>query len=482
MIEDESRHAAWMFFIEVCHYPEAFVERISDERLFFGRPHAATEGMMEPDRTGAQRLLIISDSYPPLVGGATRAAEQLALGMQGLGWQVQVATAWQQGSPDKEVLRGIPVARLRSVVSRIGAASADPFRYTPPPFPDPELAWRLRKLIREFNPTLVHSYGWITYSALVAVPRRVPLAVSARDYGYVCPKRTLLRFEEPCSGPEYKKCLACAPEFYGRPKSMVATFAVLSQRAWLRSRMDSLHSCSGFMQDLMEDYLLRGQKHDLAANVVIPDFHPEDETLPEVKLTSLVESLPATPFILFVGALRRAKGVEILLKAYAGLRNPRPPLVLIGSTAPDTPPIPPDVTVLHDLPFPAILEAWRRCLFGVCPSIWPEPLGNVVHEGMSQAKAVIGTVPGGHASMIRDGVSGLLVQSGNLEQLRDAMTALIDDEELRETLGHNVSVHASEFTAEVGLPLFRDFYEVTMHRERSIRPKRRGEAAPRPWA
>ena len=182
----------------------------------------------------------------------------------------------------------------------------------------------------------------------------------------------------------------------------------------------------------MERSLWNGDLSKPRVKTVIPDFRPLVQ--PSSAVDSLLAQLPSVPYILFVGALRRVKGVHVLFQAYAALPSSRPPLVLIGSMAPDTPNVGPGVTVLHDWPFAAVLEAWKRCLFGVSPSVWPEPLGNVVHEGMSEGKAIIGTTPGGHESMITDGVNGLLVPSGSVEHLRAAMLRLIEDVPFRESL------------------------------------------------
>ena len=93
------------------------------------------------------------------------------------------------------------------------------------------------------------------------------------------------------------------------------------------------------------------------------------------------------PFILFVGALRRVKGIVELCAAYERLESP-PPLVLAGPLAPDTPEsFPEGVSVLHSVPYPTVMAMWERALFGVFPSKWPEPLGNVVYEAMSKGRA-----------------------------------------------------------------------------------------------
>jgi glycosyltransferase involved in cell wall biosynthesis len=92
------------------------------------------------------------------------------------------------------------------------------------------------------------------------------------------------------------------------------------------------------------------------------------------------------------------------------------------------------------------------------PSRWPEPLGSVVHEAMSRGRAVIGTRPGGHEDMIEDGESGLLVPSGDVHSLREAMQRLIDDGEYRDRLGARAAERADEFTAEQVVPKFEALY------------------------
>src|SRR5664280_1953849 len=59
-----------------------------------------------------------------------------------------------------EVDRGASVHRLRSATSRLTRLSSDPTRYTPPPCPDPELTYRLRRLMRSQSLDLIYSYGW----------------------------------------------------------------------------------------------------------------------------------------------------------------------------------------------------------------------------------------------------------------------------------------------------------------------------------
>ncbi len=197
-----------------------------------------------------------------------------------------------------------------------------------------------------------------------------------------------------------------------------------------------------------------------ARNVVIPNFH-EDVTGEAVD-AEILDRLPAEPFILYVGAFRRIKGIEELFTAYGGLDAP-PPLVLVGTRAPDTPSRFPDgVVVLEDVPHATVMAMWERAMFGVFPTRIPEALGNVVHEAMSKGRAVIGTRPGGHEDMIDDGADGLLVPAGDSTALAAAISLLIEDAALRERLGAAASERARAYTPEVVMPEMELLYRQTI--------------------
>ncbi len=401
------------------------------------------------------RLLLLSDAYPPLIGGATRAAQQIATAMAARGDDVEVMTMWQPGLPMHEHDGPVAVHRLRSLTQRVPGLSTDHYQASPPPYPDPELTWRMRRIITRFDPDLIHSYGWLSYSLAVAlVGRNTPVLLSARDYAYFCSLRTLVRNGRPCDGPGMAKCLACASTHYGIVKGTTAATSVAGGRFLLRRIASGLHSNSSYVQQNVDLHLFRDQPPN--PDQVVPSWRDDSDpsTAPN---SSILDRLPDTPFILYVGALRVVKGLRQLFDAYAALDGP-PPLVLIGTQAPDTPPIPDSVLVLTDVPYQTVLACWDRALFGVFPSLWPEPLGKVVHEAMSRGKAVIGTTPGGHGEMISDGENGFLVPAGDVARLTAAMQILIDDDDLRQRMAVRSLDLSQAFTEASALPLLRALY------------------------
>jgi glycosyltransferase involved in cell wall biosynthesis len=443
---------------------EVTIPRI--ERLYEGLIQQASATPTQPDESDKMRLLFVTDTFPPFIGGAQRQLRMLARELRARGHMVTVATAWQVGMPAIEDYEGVMVYRLRQLRTAIPLLNRNPRQRHQPPFPDPIVVHGLRKLIKRTRPDLIYTYGWSAFSCAAAlIGKDIPLVVSARDYGYFCATRTFLFRNRACTGPAPLKCLGCAGRYYGMPKGWAAALGVYLSRQLLRRKISALQSVSTYMQDVMRRELLKGQESVTGstkiAQVVIPSFLTDEPAARDAEVSHYLQQLPSEPFILFVGALRRLKGLETLLDAYARLASP-PPMVLIGTVERDTPatPLPPGVVVLTDLPHAAVMTAWRRALFGVAPSLWPEPSGGVVVEALSCGKAMIGTYPGGQSDAIIDGRTGLLVPAGDVGALARAMDELIRDSARREELGRGALAHSRRFTLNAAVSMFEQEFEV----------------------
>lgn len=412
------------------------------------------------------RILIATDHFPPFIGGAHRQAQLLGREMASRGHRVAVVTPWHGGLPKLEHDDGFVVHRVRQLRTAFDFMVRDRRQRHQPPFPDPVTVVSLHNLISDFEPDIVHAYGWLAFSVAAALGRkRIPLLVSARDYGYFCATRTLLRKGAPCSGPAPVKCLLCAGDYYGRPKGWFAAAGVAISKPLLARRMTGLHSVSTFVHDVTTANMPAGDNRSAGLfEVTIPSFQAEPPPRPGEEAPDVdawLARLPDEPFILFVGAFRKVKGLETLFDAYCRLDSP-PPLVLMGTFERDSPAdFPPLAIVLTDVPHQAVMASWDRALFGVMPSLWPEPLGATVAEGMSRGRPVIGTRLGGHTDML-DETTGMLVRQGDVDALAAAMTELIEDPERREALGRAAAERAKSFAGPSVLPRFEDAYLATI--------------------
>lgn len=440
------------------------------------------------DATQRLRLLLATDSYPPFVGGADRQVQHLAYAMQAAGHEVTVVTPWQPGLSVREMDGGVLIVRIRPFMTRVPWFSRDAARRHHPPFPDPGSVVAIRRLIRERDPQLIHSYGWISYSVgLAARGRRSRLAVSARDYAYVCAVRSYLHASGTvCTGPGLRKCTSCAIRTYtldeagnavlgrddlpvtfrhrirGAGKAVVAVASVRLGRPIVRGRIRGLHSVSAFVREVMDRELL-GDKRASVVHHVIPSFLVDGQ--PGEPDAGALAALPTQPFILFVGALTPAKGVWQLLAAYRRLRPGAPPLVLLGPSFHNSPTdLPAGAHHLGSVSHATVLAAWDRALFGVVPSVGAETFGNVVTEALSRGRPVVASRLGGIVDIVVDGESGILVPPADVDALAAAMQRLIDDPTERLRLGAGARLRATRFEESQVMPSFKAFYGSVMER------------------
>jgi glycosyltransferase involved in cell wall biosynthesis len=148
------------------------------------------------------------------------------------------------------------------------------------------------------------------------------------------------------------------------------------------------------------------------------------------------ESLPAEPRALFVGALERVKGIDVLLEAWPAVGVGS--LLIVGDGAERE--LVTRSCELRGLEWKPRLEphdvaraldaAW--CL--VLPSR-SEGLPRVTLEALARGRAVVGTRAGGIPDVVEDGVSGLLVEPADPRALAEALRRLLSDRSLAERLG-----------------------------------------------
>jgi glycosyltransferase involved in cell wall biosynthesis len=180
--------------------------------------------------------------------------------------------------------------------------------------------------------------------------------------------------------------------------------------------------------------------------------------------------LPNDGFLLYVGDLRRLKGVHTLIEGYAMLRS-APPLILIGRRCEDTPrALPRNVSIFESWPHRAIMQAWEKCRFGIVPSILPEACASVVIEAMASGKPTVATAVGGTPDLVDHGSTGLLVPPGDAPALCTAMQTLIDNPDLCRQMATRARLKAKGLTASAIVPRIERIYaDVAIHRTRPFR-------------
>lgn len=199
---------------------------------------------------------------------------------------------------------------------------------------------------------------------------------------------------------------------------------------------------SGFMRD------------NLVANG-IPEhkvfiLHPA-VTLPP---PSTPRSPGAKTRIIFMGQLIRGKGADLLLQALAQLKNPFSAEIVGDGN---------DAAMLHQLA--AQLNLTEHVKFSgwitqpelhfaasdiaVFPFRWQEPFGLVGLEAMAHALPVVAFDVGGCREWLHDGQNGLLVPSGDVNQLALTLDDLIATPQRARAMGqHGRSLAEEQFSEE----------------------------------
>jgi len=400
------------------------------------------------------RILLASDTYPPVLGGLELHVQQLGSELARRGHQVDVATLAGAAGPQIQRDGSVTVFRLAGWSKVLGALYADPNRPFHPTIPDPGIVAALAAIIRDRRVEIVHAHSWILYSLLPILPsRQTVLVATMHDYGLVCPKKTLVfRSGNLCSGPRFEKCVACAKEQYGPVRSLALTSGLSIMRS-LRGRVERYIAVSDAVAQGCSD-IVRPNRPQIeiippflpdaafaSASVVRPDFVPQ-----------------RGDYFLFAGALTHNKGLSVLMEAWRGL-VPTVPLVLAGLRRPDTPNrFPRGVIVAENVPHADVLRAWAHCLAAIVPSTWPDPHPLVAMEAMAAGRPVVASAVGGLVDIVKDGNTGFLVQPGNVRELRSALQRLLDNPALCARMGEAGRRSAGRFAKEVVVQRVEDVY------------------------
>jgi glycosyltransferase involved in cell wall biosynthesis len=401
------------------------------------------------------RLLMIVDPYVPAIGGLERHVHELSRELVRRGHRVTVATTSHPSAPAYEAQDGVHVHRIGGLSRILASAYADERRFHPT-LPDPGMMVALRRLVIAERPDIVHAHSWIVFSFLpLKAWSGARLVVTVHDYSLICPKKTYLRAGRPCEGPAYRKCVGCATAQYGTTKSLALTTGLrLSSRMY--PRVDRYVAVSRSVGEEVGAVI-----GDATPMEVVPSFI-RDDAAEIASRAPRPDFLPPGDYVLFVGALGRHKGLDVLLEAWSGLTAP-PQLVLIGGRRDDTPERFPDgVTVVYDVPHEATMAAWAHCLLGVVPSLSEGGGPMVLIEAMACGRAVVASAVGGAPDTIVDGQSGVLVPPNDPHVLRHAVQSLLDDPERRQRLGDAARLRARGFTLSAGVDHVERLYLETL--------------------
>jgi glycosyltransferase involved in cell wall biosynthesis len=380
------------------------------------------------------RVLLVTHSYPPFVGGVERVSEQTATSLSAAGHHVTVLTRRQSAAP--------PAPRLERAtrdgvdVLMISGGGSAPERF-------PGLAARLERLFErtllEINPDVVllshlmhHSPGYVS----IAHRWGVPVVVELHDFYVACERIRLQRLSgELCGGPEGGR--ACAAHCFGGPDA--------AGRWGLRTQMfrhavehaDAVICPSRFVADYFQGLLqLRCPTHVIGNGVEAADA-PAGEKRPGGGPLHLA----------CVGVVVEFKGQHIVLEALRLAKLPSARLTLFGAVNhPYFGELLLSADAIENLGFrsfgifdPSDLPMLLADVdVVIIPSLVWESYSIAAREAMACGIPVIASRLGALPEAVEHGRNGLLFEPGSAAELAGLLQMLDGDRDRLAALGTGI--------------------------------------------
>jgi glycosyltransferase involved in cell wall biosynthesis len=180
--------------------------------------------------------------------------------------------------------------------------------------------------------------------------------------------------------------------------------------------------------------------------------------------------------ILSVGRLHPQKGYDLLIDAAAPLLATQSDLhVLIVGEGPSRENLQSQIVErgcreqVHLAGWRAdIPEIMKACAIFALPSRW-EGMPNVVLEAMAAGLPVVAADVEGVREVMRDRVTGIIVQGGSAADFRTGLQIMLDDSMLRTAIGMESQAHVSkEFTTRLTLSKYQALYQEVLDRRHSL--------------
>lgn len=356
-----------------------------------------------------------------------------------------------------------------------------PRREDPPAFFREEfrndlVAEHVRGYVRSLRPDVIHMFHLVYLSgAVIGVFRElgVPMVYTCTDFWPICLRGTLAKPSgELSTGPDEisSNCLECRTierilppykppepekkqEFYqgvaeralaGRGDehtNMAAVRATVARTPYLRerfNRMDAILAPTEFMRGM------------LAGNGINPELvsvSPYGMDVSGLQGARTTRSERGTLRIGYIGAIRRWKGLDVLLKAFGKLPEERGITLRICGDLRGDPGYTEEVYGLAGgdtrvnfagvFPNEKMADELGKIDVLVVPSVWYENAPLVIYSALAAGIPVVATNLGGMAGLIRHEHNGLLFEPADPEDLARQLRRLAEDPHLLVGLEEN---------------------------------------------
>ncbi len=415
------------------------------------------------------RILLATDSFPPVCGGSGWSTYELARGLRSRGHFVLIV----QPRPQMRGVRETSFDTFR--VLEFGVA-APPIPYVRNYFKNEKLFADLSKYLQAIvgaeRIDIIHGQHVMTSVPSVLAARRssVPAVCTVRDYWPVCYWSDLIHTTEglalcpECSAAMMTRCV--------RPHAHALWPLALPMIPYMRANLVGKQQGIGNADAIIAVSStiaadLRARSADIAAARVEVIPNAVDVAALRSRAAASTPPIPG-PYALYLGKLAPNKGTTRLVQVIerSGLDWP----VIIAGDGPEREAIAKaaarttrDIRLVGWVDQPGATAWLAHASMLVFPSRGPESLSRVLIEASALGVPIAAMNTGGTADIVLREQTGLL--SHSFEELADDIRRLHDDADLRSRLGAAARTHAeTHFDASVVLPRVEQLYQDLVRR------------------
>lgn len=264
---------------------------------------------------------------------------------------------------------------------------------------------KIGNIFREFEPDIIHTNNLTGFSVFVwsaAKRYNIKIVHTLRDYYLQCPKNTKFSNSSTCKN----QCLDCK------------AFSLIKKK--MSQKVDIVIGISKF---ILEDHINHGYFLNSQKKVIYNGFN-----IPSNKKKAKQFDKNSIINFGFIGQINEAKGVELLMNSLQSLKTlSNWKLFIAGKIKPEYKKILESILPNNRVEYMGFTQPsdfFLKINVLIVPSIWDEPFGRVVLEGITNNTVVLASNSGGIPELLKLNQSYLFnpTKSGLLQLLKKILS------------------------------------------------------------
>ena len=286
----------------------------------------------------------------------------------------------------------------------------------------------MAKALEEFKPDIVHINNFqrqLSASIIDAIKEKnIPIVMTAHDLNPICPASIMLYNGEVCDDCITQGYLQCIKKKCVKGSTLKSTLGVMEKKYYDIHKVFRKIDCIISPSEFNKNQLVNG-KLKYNEIVTLHNFVNESERNDYV----------LGDYAFYLGRLSKEKGILNLIEAIGDIPNAK---LLIAGDGPERERIEAyisehkldgRITLLGYQNQDSIHKYITNSRFVVIPSICNENCPYSVLEAMEIGKPIVASRIGGIPELIADGENGYLYKADDINELKEKLTLLLDDDE-----------------------------------------------------